>query len=229
MPGYIMHLSEATMILNKMRQKQEISKQWEELFLLGALLPDACVKGGKYLTHFWAEESLENRIKLPELGVFTEKYQIQPEEALMMGYWAHLHLDYRYFTEYWSNILEFRTEDGSHAVTRQEAALVWLKKREEYIPTNEFFSDVYCYGDYTKLNRWFCEKYQLRIPKYQKAVGRIPDEAQYERLEELLENLQHFMAESQEQSKEPTRIFDVVDLDQFFQKVAEEFYSFTKK
>lgn len=224
-----MHLSEATMILSKMRQKREISKQWEELFLLGALLPDACVKREKHLTHFWRAETLENRILLPELSVFTEKYQIQVEEALMMGYWAHLHLDYCYFTEYWSDILEFRTEDGAYAVTKKEATRVWLKKQKEYISTNEFFSTAYCYGDYTKLNRWFCEKYHLEVPKYQKAVGRIPDEVQYERLKELLESLQHFMEEGRAQPKEPTKVFDVIDLDQFFQKVAEEFYSLVER
>ena len=40
MPGYVMHLAEADMILTAIRGKKALSDQWEEHFLTGNLLPD---------------------------------------------------------------------------------------------------------------------------------------------------------------------------------------------
>ena len=40
MPGYVIHLAEAELILDKMRKLRQIDDAFEQAFLTGTLLPD---------------------------------------------------------------------------------------------------------------------------------------------------------------------------------------------
>lgn len=225
MPGYVIHLSEAILIMKQFEQKNIVSEQWRANFLLGALLPDACQgHGEKSLTHFWKEEDLGKRIIVPDLVKFEKKYSIHFQEAVVFGYFSHLYLDYYFYKEYWPKVLEFRTEKNIPSIDSQIASHVWLKKQNCCISAEDFFSEAYSYGDYTKMNVWFCEKYQLQVPKYERLVGRVPEEAKEERLPRLLEDLNEFLRLGDEIRNEMTKIFDVVEVDNFLQEIAERFY-----
>lgn len=223
MPGYIMHLSEAKMIIAKLEAEKYVSKDWKQEFLLGALLPDACVWEDKRYTHFWAADTWDNRIVVPDLTAFLNKYEIHEAEAFMMGYWAHLHLDLHFFLDYWPRVLEFCDAQGRAAVTRIEATNVWLKRKKMFIRVQDFFSEQYCYGDYTKMNRWFCEKYALQVPEYLPLRGHIPQEAHYDRLPWLLEKLGQYLCQGEQEQTEETKVFDVRELDDFLREVAQLF------
>lgn len=47
MPGYVIHLAEAELILDKMRKLRQIDDAFEQAFLTGTLLPDTRLKGEK--------------------------------------------------------------------------------------------------------------------------------------------------------------------------------------
>ncbi|MGN0298891.1 MAG: zinc dependent phospholipase C family protein [Lachnospiraceae bacterium] len=231
MPGYIMHLTEATMIFNQLQRQNQTqdqiknSEEWKQRFLLGALLPDACSWENKRYTHFWAPSTWEHRIVVPDLAVFQQKYLFQREkfdQAIMMGYFAHLHLDYTFFAEYWTDILEFQKEDGTRAITRTEATQVYLKEVNRKISVSDFFSDKYLYGDYTKLNQYFCEKYQLESPIFCKPQGAVTEEAEYEQLPKLLQDLQEFLRQGECEGGIP-QIFHAEQVDAFLQETAKKF------
>lgn len=225
MPGYIIHLAEAKKILTQLEELPTFGEakkeRWRQEFLLGALLPDACAD--KRHTHFWAPNTWENRIVVPDLAAFSEKYAIQKDEAWMMGYWAHLHLDLHFFRDYWDELLEFCDGEGKPAILRADAVQVWLKRQKKFIRTEDFFSEKYCYGDYTKMNVWFCEKYDLQVPMYLPQQGRIPEEAHYEKLPWLLEKLNGYLRQSEREQNEETKIFDAQELDDFLETVSHQF------
>ena len=47
MPGYVIHLAEAELILDKMRKLRQIDDAFEQAFLTDTLLPDTRLKGEK--------------------------------------------------------------------------------------------------------------------------------------------------------------------------------------
>ena len=53
MPGYVIHLAEAELILDKMRKLRQTDDAFEQAFLTGTLLPDTRLKGEKRFSHFW--------------------------------------------------------------------------------------------------------------------------------------------------------------------------------
>ena len=96
MPGYVIHLAEAELILDKMRKLRQTDDAFEQAFLTGTLLPDTRLKGEKRFSHFWDPDKLECLALGPDLARFTDKYGQRLNEPVMLGYLAHLHLDARY-------------------------------------------------------------------------------------------------------------------------------------
>ena len=74
MPGYVIHLAEAELILDKMRKLRQTDDAFEQAFLTGTLLPDTRLKGEKRFSHFWDPDKLECLALGPDLARFTDKY-----------------------------------------------------------------------------------------------------------------------------------------------------------
>ena len=110
MPGFIIHLTEAAMIMEHMEVQPDAD--WKQEFLLGNLLPDTRLGKDKAISHFWAPEGLENIARAPKLSCFLEKYGHRLNEPVILGYYAHLYLDERYVDEYWPKILTFEDAKG---------------------------------------------------------------------------------------------------------------------
>lgn len=51
MPGFIIHLTEAAMIMEHMKKQPD--SDWKQEFLLGNLLPDTRLGKDKAISHFW--------------------------------------------------------------------------------------------------------------------------------------------------------------------------------
>ena len=107
MPGYIMHLAEERMILDKISEMLPISESWEQRFRTGTLLPDTKLRDEKPLSHFWKPEEADLLARLPDLKAFTEKYASQLQDPLVFGYLAHLHLDLLYLRDFWPAYIRF--------------------------------------------------------------------------------------------------------------------------
>ncbi len=168
MPGYIIHLSETEMILSALRKKGwSFDENYEELFLLGALLPDTKIKREKVTSHFWKEEDLANLAIPPELRAFEKKYKKKIAGPVMLGYWAHLHLDELFVNEFWPSMMTFIGADGKEKILKDEITSVWLKEKKEMIPLEAFFTSDYYYGDYDRTNQLFYQRFHLHIPKMQ--------------------------------------------------------------
>ena len=232
MPGYIIHLAEAELILKKLRDKNiNPSKEWKQQFQYGALLPDAASGSGKKESHFWREADMDQIVITPDLETFMKRYPCHLQEnsfmfssaslpdPLLCGYLAHLHLDQCFFGRYFDRRVEFIDENGTPQKQFQKIRAARIRKSQEILSLEQFFSNEYLYGDYTKLNHYFVEKYKLEIPVYpadesdnmtdsisnnnandmSEGIEKIPEhkikEVRFENLQAVLESLTGFLEE----------------------------------
>ena len=237
MPGYIIHLAEAELILKKLQDKNiHPAKEWKQQFQYGALLPDAVSGSGKKKSHFWREADMDQIVIAPDLEAFMKQYschlQKNPSmfscaslpDPLLCGYLAHLHLDQCFFGRYFDRCVEFIDENGTPQKQFQKIHAARIRKSQKVVSLEQFFSNEYLYGDYTKLNHYFVEKYQLEIPVYPAdawddrtdgdridsvsnshmndrfdGMGKIPEckvkEVRFEDLQAVLESLTGFLEE----------------------------------
>ena len=74
--------------------------------------PDAIPRPLKYKTHFWHPSDFSHVVIAPDLNLWQKTYPNTLKEPMLIGYLAHLHLDYLYFTEYLPSIVRFLNEQG---------------------------------------------------------------------------------------------------------------------
>ena len=137
MPGYVIHLAEAELILDKMRKLRQTDDAFEQAFLTGTLLPDTRLKGEKRFSHFWDPDKLECLALGPDLARFTDKYGQRLNEPVMLGYLAHLHLDARYVTEYWPTVMAFYGCTGEPEYRKAHIAEVEIKRLQKCVPVSQ--------------------------------------------------------------------------------------------
>lgn len=221
MPGYILHLTEAKLICERLEKcGVNLNQRWKNLFYLGNLLPDTKRKTDKITSHFWDPKSTVRLAIPPDLTLFEEKYGAQVQGPLMLGYQTHLRLDADYVEDYWDHILEFRDASGNTAVLKQEITSVWLKLYQKEIPVDSFFSSEYYYGDYSRMNGALLHKFQLEIPVYEETLACPVSEVNPEDLREVLEELEILCGRADCGGQEELRVFCLKDLEQFIREKA---------
>lgn len=226
MPGYILHLTEASLILKELKQEgYHFSEEWINAFRLGNLLPDTKRKREKITSHFWNPDSLEQQAIAPDLHLFYKKYRSEKylsdfPAPVMLGYLAHLHLDACYVNSYWDTLLEFQDEKGHPQTLQKEIRKVWLKIRKTEIPVADFFSENYYYGDYSRMNAYLLHKYQLPVPTYDPNLFCPVEEVQVSDLQDVLQELQYLCDTVKPGAEKDLTVFDLPSLEQFIQETA---------
>lgn len=225
MPGYLLHLLEGHRVISHMEKKGQIgslSEQWKNQFLLGCLLPDA-VAGDKTRSHFRRTEDQNKIISLPHEEYFREKYHLQMDTPLLLGYYVHLHLDRVYLEEYLASLVTFLDYDMQEEILQDRVRWVRIRKNGDIIPLETFFSEDCLYGDYTKLNGRILEKYSITIPKYEKGFRNPIPEAAPADLQRVLQELDCYIKESKEifsQRNIDMKILNEKEVKQFLDKTA---------
>lgn len=221
MPGFIIHLAEATTLLNYMKKQPDA--RWRQEFLLGNLLPDTRLGTEKLISHFWSPEHMGNIARAPKLERFLEKYGHRLNEPVILGYYAHLYLDEHYVDKYWPEILCF--EDGSGRPEPRKAYIhqVELFEKGIKIPFDKFFTTEYYYGDYTRSNHWFVERYQIQPPEFCLLDSRM-DEVNPANLKRVLEELEDICRKGKMGDEKAMMVFELESLDGFIQRTAKSFY-----
>lgn len=218
MPGYILHLTAAQMYLksgqSRMNQKQKNN------FLIGNLLPDTTKQ--KEQSHFRNPKFSEYMVEYPETEWFIQKYKKRLKNSCYLGYLFHLYIDRKFFKEYLPQIVEFRNQKDEVAVRRKEVSYVYLKRTGEKILKEDFFSEKYYYGDYTKMNTWLVNHYQIPM---ELSID-IPDpgieEVHYKDIENVLRELHCYLKVSEDAVKQ-VKVFEIKHLLAFLKKAVKEF------
>ena len=226
MPGFIIHLAEATIIMEHMEKKTDAV--WRQEFMLGNLLPDTRLGKDKVSSHFWSSEHEDYIARAPKLEYFLTKYGHRLDEPAILGYYAHLYLDEHYVDEYWPQIMKFEDAEGHLEPRRAYIYQVEMRQDGKIIPFGEFFTTENYYGDYTRSNQWFVEKYHIQPPEYKYLENIHMDEVHAEDLKYVLEELNHICHKGKMGDEKEMSVFNLRELDDFVQRTAESFYTHVK-
>lgn len=225
MPGYIMHLAEGKRIRHLLEGTGLLPPGAGDLFEAGLLLPDTKRKKEKYTSHFWNDADMDKLAIAPDLELFLAKYGSRLAEPVMLGYYAHLHLDWRFVEVLWPRCFRFLDGEGRERSLWDEIRQVQILSRNMVVPVNDFYSDAWYYGDYSRMNRYFQEKYRLTVPKPEPASLALfdMDEVCAEDLKEVFSELALLFAGKAGHRNEQPRVFTLNGLEIFLRESAELF------
>ena len=100
-------------------------------------------------------------IEYPETSWFIKKYKHLLSNSSVVGYLFHLYIDRRFFKYYMPRIVEFRNAQDEREERRDMVKDVLLKRTGQRLSKQDFFSEKYYYGDYTKMNMYLVNRYQI--------------------------------------------------------------------
>lgn len=177
MPGFMLHLAEGQMILNKLNrinasvEMEQSNKDCKPMhlkadfihdFMCGCVIPDAT--SDKELTHFRPAWQKELITKYPDMDYIMDTYANSMSTACDFGILAHLHLDSLYVCSYWKQHFIFEDIYGTETTVHKDIHHVRLLRNNSRIPYHEFFSTKYFYGDYDILNPYIYKAVHPYIP-----------------------------------------------------------------
>jgi len=223
MPGYVVHMAEAYRILSALSRGHEISADWRERFITGNLLPDTRLRGDKYISHFWNPDDMEKLAKAPDISLFTEKYGTSPDNPVLFGYLSHLYLDACYVKKFWPTIIEFYGSDGQREEKSARISCVKILKTGTTVPIGSFFSERYYYGDYTKMNCYFIDKYQIVPPRWEQIHDFSMDETRLEDMAAVCSALGKLRNMCSMGDEKNIKVFDLDRLETFIAETGEDF------
>ncbi len=226
MPGYILHLTEAKLIIKELKGEGCLfSDEWINAFSLGCLLPDTRRKKDKITSHFWNPADLNLQAIAPTMRIFLRKYGNELHTPLMLGYLAHLDLDACFVNSFWPSMWDFLDEEQHPQILQEKIRLVHLKKNGRLIPVTEFFSSDHYYGDYSRMNAYLLKKYRLTVPVYDSSLLCPVREVELRDLCEVLSELQLLCDTVQPGSERELSVFDLPSLEAFISETAQQMAS----
>lgn len=223
MPGYVIHLAEARQILDIIKEQTEVSYDWEQRFLTGTLLPDTRLKGEKRISHFWNPGELDMLALAPDLSLFLGKYRDRLTEPVLLGYLAHLHLDACYVQKYWPTVIAFFGRKGEPETEKKKIMSVEIKRLHRQVPVGDFFSPEYYYGEYTKLNGYFIDKYHLAVPHWEQISEFQMDEVKLQDMACICRELSCLLEKYHMGDEGKIQVFDLNELEGFVTETAHAF------
>lgn len=223
MPGFIMHMAESNLILNEIGNDK--SEEWKRLFIAGSLLPDTKKRGKKLGSHFWDIHTIEDMAIAPRLDYFLKMYEKNLENPLVLGYYAHLHLDERFVNRYWpEQLVAFLDDEGRIKTKRKDITKVKILRTGQLVSRDTFFSDEYYYGDYTRLNDYFIEKYNIDLSFDYMDIPDCPiKEVRKEDLAEVIQQLELIGRTCKRSKGEEIKVFSRQGICEFLEETSKEF------
>lgn len=233
MPGYIIHLAEAEIVIEKLLKcdrREKYSEEWQQKFRWGCLIPDAAPEetGKRSEVHFREQTQMtKSEVNLPDIEKFVKrkgkslcKIEKNPE---LFGYYAHLYLDRLFFDVYLRSRLEMFDSRGLPTRSYKKAMEFRVVGTDRKIESEELLKDLY--DDYTKLNRYLANKYSISIPDTvnEKVYGfkqRKIKELNGLAIDDVLDKLSEFWKKTEEENQgiindKNLKIIELNSLEQF--------------
>ena len=211
MPGFILHLTAAQMLRSHLHEYPDFPYPIQSVndFLIGNLLPDATDQ--KELSHFRNPVYRDKMMVFPDLTRFTAKYNSLLSDSSVLGYYFHLYIDRRFFKDFIPEIVDFYDETGQITDIKEEIATVYIRNFQTYIPFEKYLTEEYYYGDYTKMNTYLVNRYQIPTTLDPNISNPGIKEVDYEDVKQVLKELKTYLKVPEDAVKN-VRVFDVEDL-----------------
>lgn len=168
MPGYVMHVTFAKLVGEKLGIK--LSNR----YLASSLIPDSCAHyydTDKTIGHF--AKRFNDLFKDPDLDLFLSKYGEFLNDEAGLGIYSHLYLDKYFCIEFLYDVF-----DISNGIMTNK------KTGKKYKIWQEFFAKNGVYKEYSAMNKMFIEDYNLDMYSLNFNLKKLPpiDEYDYARL-----------------------------------------------
>ena len=211
MPGFILHLTAAQMLRSHLHEYPDFPYPIQSVndFLIGNLLPDATDQ--KELSHFRNPVYRDKMMVFPDLTRFTAKYDSLLSDSSVFGYYFHLYIDRRFFKDFIPEIVDFYDETGQITDIKEEIATVYIRNFQTYIPFEKYLTEEYYYGDYTKMNTYLVNRYQIPTTLDSNISNPGIKEVDYEDIKRVLKELKTYLKVPEDAVKN-VRVFDVENL-----------------
>ena len=216
MPGFILHITTAKMLF----EKYEINAD-RSAFEVGNLIPDSV--SDKTFSHFRNPKRNEKLMVYPDLELFLNKYQHLLQDSSCLGYYFHLFVDRIYAKDYIPQIVTFYDKNGHEASNRADITHALIKRTGELVPIKRFFSDEYYYGDFTKLNTYLMNRFQLSIDLSDPVENPGIEEVIYTDIKKIEKQLQEYLV-IPEAAVNRLNVFETEHLIKFLERVVDEFF-----
>lgn len=216
MPGFILHITTAKILF----EKYEINVD-RSAFEVGNLIPDSV--SDKTFSHFRNPERNEKLMVYPDLELFLNKYQHLLQDSSCLGYYFHLFVDRIYAKDYIPQIVTFYDKNGKEASDREDITYALIKRTGELVPIKRFFSDEYYYGDFTKLNTYLMNRFQLSIDLCDTVENPGIEEVIYTDIKKIEKQLQEYLV-IPEAAVNRLNVFEPEHLIKFLERVVDEFF-----
>lgn len=215
MPGFILHITAAKMLFDKYRLPFN-----RDAFEVGNLIPDSVAD--KTFSHFRNPERDEKLMVYPDLQLFLNKYKQLLHDSSSLGYYYHLYVDRRYAKEYIPQIVSFYNKNGKEVSNRADISHALIKRTGEFVPIKTFFSDEYYYGDFTKLNTYLMNRYNLSIRLRKDIPNPGIEEVNYTDIIKIKQQLFEYL-EVPEGAVNQLKVFDADHLIAFLEALVDDF------
>ena len=210
MPGFILHLTAGTMLLDEACDNPMfLCDEDIDMFLTGCIVPD--VSKQKWMSHFRNKEQKGKIMQVPDLSLFKEMYGDRINEPLFLGYLFHLYIDYRFFNEYIPRVASFVDENGNETPYIKDASRVHIKKLDKIITDEQYRSEEYYYGDYTRMNTYLINRYNIPVNIFDNI--RLPEiyGVDVEEFPDFVKKMKGYLSVSEDEI-ENLKIFDIEDV-----------------
>jgi hypothetical protein len=178
----------------------------------------------KVTSHFWNPDTLDDMAIAPDLTRFLNQYGDLLHIPVVLGYYAHLYLDERFVRVYWPKMVSFYDDYGKIRKKKEEITRAKIGISGEIISRDLFFSAEYYYGDYSKLNNYFIEKYKINLGVPYMDLEQCPiKEVQKEDLFSVLKELEWIMEHCDRTKEDVIKVFSKKTLCSFLEDTAKEF------
>ncbi len=215
MPGFILHIAAAKMLFDK----YNIDATYDA-FGVGNLIPDSV--SDKTFSHFRHPRRNEKLMVYPDLELFLDKYQHLLHDSSCLGYYFHLYVDRIYAKDYIPQIVSFYDENGQEVSNRVDITHALIKRTGELIPIKTFFSDEYYYGDFTKLNTYLINRFELSTSLNKNVKNPGIEEVDYANIAAIETQLQEYL-EIPEDAVNELKVFEAKHLIEFLEGLVDEF------
>lgn len=144
----------------------------------GEKVLDALERNNKFFTDKQRDE-FRTGVYSPHLNY--DKYKVivhKPEfnQPYNIGIATHIFLDSLYKSEFLVKYVDFINEQGTPAKSQNDAKLVHIKKSDEFVPVEEFFSMKYLYGDFSRMTMYIIQKYYMKPVIYAETIDKIKEQ-----------------------------------------------------
>ena len=132
-------------------------------------------------------------------------------------------MDRIYAKDYIPQIVTFYDKNGHEASNRADITHALIKRTGELVPIKRFFSDEYYYGDFTKLNTYLMNRFQLSIDLSDPVENPGIEEVIYTDIKKIEKQLQEYLV-IPEAAVNRLNVFETEHLIKFLERVVDEFF-----